>query len=109
MKPERTQDNIFPDPHHQPEQPEPRSLAAGWRAMAAPIAITRRYPYPNFSASVGFLQRIASVLDERQDRHCRVAAITLDHYGVTIALGSSADTGVSEAEMELAAALNQAA
>ncbi len=108
MKPERTQDNLLPDLPDRDQQPD--SHAEGWQADTTPIAITRRFPTPSFSAAVGYLLRITSVLDDASaDRHCRVSAITIDEGGVTIRIGSPATPGITETELELAAALTKAA
>ncbi len=100
MKPERIQgQSALVTPEHLRQQ---KQKIGNWEVDPTPNAITRHFPQPSFSASAAFLTKVAPQVDQ----HGRVSRITVDATGVTVRLGNAPATGVTEADLELATALN---
>ncbi len=100
MKPERIQNRMAPVTPERLHQ-QKREMA-DWQVDPTPNAIVRHFPQPSFSASAAFLTRAAKQVDQ----HGRVPFVTVDATGVTVRLGNPPATGVTEADLELATALN---
>ena len=99
MKPERVQGRgvaVTPDLLHEAN----RSLR-DWQVDPTPNAITRHFPQPNFASSVSFLQKLGDLVET----HGTVPYVTVSRTRVTVRLGNPPETGVGQAELELAAAL----
>ena len=99
LKPERIQDRSLPvTPEHlQGQQGE----IGDWQVDTTPNAIFRHFPQPSFSASAAFLTEAVPMIEE----HGRAPYVFVDATGVTVRLGNAPHTGVTEADLELAAAL----
>ncbi len=97
LKPERIQDRSMP------VTPEllRESEIGDWQVDSTPNAIYRHFPQPSFSASVGFLTEAAAEVE----KYGRVPFVMVDATGVTVRLGNAPQSGVTEADLDLAAAL----
>ena len=99
LKPERIQDRLLPvTPEHLREK---QGEIGDWAVDPAPNAITRHFPQPSFSASAGFLMKAAVEIE----RHGRALYAFVDAGGVTVRLGNPPQSGVTDADLDLAAAL----
>lgn len=76
-----------------------------WTVDPTPNAITRHFGQPSFAASAAFIARVAELVD----KHGRVPHVWIDDAGVTVRLGNAPDTGVTEADLEIADSLTSAA
>ncbi len=109
MKPERIQS---PARAVTPERLRQQKREIGeWQVDPTPNAITRHFPQPSFSASAAFLTKVAPQVD----KHGRMPHVTVGATGVTVRLGNppapsvcapEGRPGVTEADLELAAAFN---
>ncbi len=103
MKPERIQ---TPEAPIAPDLREQRPTEIdGWTVDPTPNAIIRHFAQPTFAAAVSFLTKVA----EEIDQHDRAPYIVIDGTGVTVRLGNPPASGVTECDLELAAALMKAA
>ena len=101
MRPERIQDRFQPVT---PERlQEKRGEIAGWEVDETPNAIQRHFPQPSFTAAADFVKKIAPAV-EKSGRPCFFHG---DVTGVTVRFGNAFHSGVTEADIELAKALNQ--
>ncbi len=100
LKAERVQDRSLPVT---PERLQDESHKIGdWQVDPTPNAIYRRFVQPSFSASAAFLVQAAAAIET----HGRPAYAVVDATGVTVRLGNPPLTGVTEADVDLAAAIN---
>ncbi len=103
MKPERIQHRqtpVTPERLH-----ERRGEIRGWEVDSTPNAIQRHYPQPSFSASADFLKKVAP----KVEKSGRPFFFYGDATGVTVRLGNAPRSGVTEADVDLATAINQMA
>ncbi len=108
MKAERTQDNILPVPPDRRQRP--RREAEGWTVDTQTIAISRHFPFSDYTAAAVFLMQIARLIDQHDpEQDCPAAAITVDPTGLTIRLGNAPEVGVTAADFDLAEVLSKAA
>ncbi len=99
LKPERIQVQSLPvTPAHLRER---QNEIGGWEVDPTPNAISRHFPQPSFSASAAFLTEAAVEVE----KHGRVPFVTVDATGVTVRLGNPPRSGVTETDVDLAAAL----
>ncbi len=103
MKPERIQDRLQPVTPERLQQK--RGEINGWEVDTTPNAIYRHFPQPSFTASADFVQKIAPAVQKSG----RPFFFYGDATGVTVRLGNPVQTGVTEADLDLATALNQIA
>ena len=97
LKPERIQGQSEPIT---PERLlEERDQIGDWTVDRTPNAIYRHFPQPSFSASAAFVARIA----EAADKHGRSPHVVINATGVTVWLGNPPNSGVTEADLEMAA------
>ena len=100
MKPERIQGQLLPiDPERLREE---RDEMVHWEVDKTPNAIYRHFPQPSFAASVAFLEKVVPA----SQKHGRAPFFYGDATGVTVRLGNAPRTGVTEADLDLAADLN---
>ncbi len=100
MKPERIQGHqVLVTPERLREK---KREIAGWQVEETPNAIIRHFPQASFKASAAFLTKVAPKVEE----HGRASFAFVDATGVTVRLGSPPRSGVTETDLELAAALN---
>ncbi len=103
MKPERIQDR------RQPVTPErlqeKRGEINGWEVDTTPNAIYRHFPQPSFTASADFVKKIALAVEKSG----RPFFFFGDATGVTVRLGNAPNSGVMNADLDLATAVNQLA
>ncbi len=100
LKAERIQDRSLPVT---PERlREDSGKIGGWRVDTTPNAISRHFAQPSFSASAAFLTQAAVEIE----KHGRPAYAFVDASGVSVRLGNPPLSGVAEADVDLAAALN---
>ncbi len=100
MKPERIQDRMTPV---EPERLQAQNGKIGnWEVDPTPNAIFRHFPQPSFQASAAFLTKVAA----QAGKHGRAPYAIVDATGVTVRLGNALHTGVTEADLDLAAALS---
>ncbi len=103
MKPERIQGRLTPaTPEHLQER---RGEIRGWEVDETPNAIERHFPQPSFSAAADFLKKVAP----KVEKSGRPFFFFGDATGVTVRLGNPPDSGVTEADVDLATAINQMA
>ena len=99
LKPERIQDRLLPvTPDHLREQ---QDEIGDWQVDTTPNAIFRHFPQPSFAASAAFLMKAVPQID----KHGRAPFVFVDASGVTVRLGNPPRSGVTEADLDLAAAL----
>ncbi len=108
MKPERIQDRMPVTPERLQEQ---NGKIGDWQVDTTPNAIFRHFPQSSFQASAAFLMKAAA----QADKHGRAPFAFVDASGVTVRLGNAPVvpfaplrgdvTGVTEADLDLAAAL----
>ena len=99
LKPERIQDRSLPiTPEHLQEK---KGEIGDWKVDATPNAIYRHFPQPSFSASAAFLSKAVPQIE----KHGRAPFVFVDATGVTVRLGGPPRSGVTDADLELAAAL----
>ncbi len=98
LKPERIQgtERVTPERLH-----EQQGEIGGWTVDPTPNAIYRHFPQPSFSASAAFLMEVAAHAEE----HDRVPFAQVDATGVTVRLGNAPASGVTAADLDLAATL----
>ncbi len=73
-----------------------------WTVDPTPNAIYRHFPQPSFAASVALLTKVA----EKVAKHGRVPYAVIDATGVTVRFGNPPNSGVTETDLEMAAAVN---
>ncbi len=99
LKAERIQDRLLPVT---PERLQKENDGLGnWQVDPTPNAISRHFPQPSFAASAAFLMKAAA----HAEKHGRVPYVFVDATGVTVQLGNAPMSGVTEADLDLAAAL----
>ncbi len=109
MKPERIQGPMAPV---DPERLQALNTRIGnWELDPTPSAISRQFPQPSFQASAAFLTKVAAQAEKKG----RSPYAFVDATGVTVRLGNApvvvafaplrGDVGVTEADLDLAAAL----
>ena len=98
MKAERVQ---FRSPAVTPDRLRKAKLDDGWEVDSTPNAITRHFPQPGFSASAAFLTKVA----KQADKHDRAPFAVVSETGVTVRLGSSPESCVTETDLALALAI----
>ncbi len=99
LKAERVQGRDLPvTPEHLQEQ---NGEIGDWQVDTTPNAIFRHFPQPSFADSAAFITRAASEIE----KHGRDAFIYVDATGVTVRLGNPPLSGVTGADLDLAAAL----
>ncbi|MCP4202875.1 MAG: hypothetical protein GY769_13205 [bacterium] len=99
LKPERIQDRLLPVT---PERLQEKQTEIGyWQVDPTPNAISRHFPQSSFSASAAFLTRVAVAIE----KHGRQPFAFVDATGVTVRLGNAPQSGVTEADLDVAAAL----
>jgi pterin-4a-carbinolamine dehydratase len=99
LKPERIQDRTLPvTPEHLQEK---KREIGDWQVDATPNAMYRHFPQPSFSASAAFLTKAVPQIE----KHDRAPFVFVDATGVTVRLGNAPHSGVTEADLDLAAAL----
>ena len=102
MKAERVQ---FRSPAVTPDRLQTTKLDDGWEVDLTPNAITRHFPQPSFSASAAFVMKAAKLVE----KHGRVPFVVISEAGVTVRLGNPPQSGVTEADLDLAAAIARVA
>ncbi len=103
MKPERIQGRFTPVT---PERlHERRGEIKGWEVDETPNAIERHFPQASFTASAAFLNKVA----RKAEKSGRELFAFVDAAGVTVRLGNAPNSGVTEGDLELAAAVNSIA
>ncbi len=103
MKPERIQGRRMPVT---PERLQQKHVEIrGWEVDATPNAIERHFPQPSFQASADFLKKVASNVEKSGRTPFFYGGAT----GVTVRLGNPPNSGVTEADVDLAMALNSIA
>ncbi len=99
LKAERVQGRLAPVT---PERLRERNGEIGdWTVDPTPNAIFRHFPQQSFSASAAFLMKAAA----HAEKHGREPFAFVDAAGVTVRLGNAPQSGVTEADLDLAAAL----
>ncbi len=99
LKPERIQDRQLPVT---PERLRDRNgESANWRVDPTPNAIYRHFPQSSFQDSAAFLLKVGGAAD----KHGRELFAYVDATGVTVRLGNAPQSGVTEADLDLAAAI----
>ncbi len=99
LKPERIQgQSVTVTPERLQEQ---RGEIGDWTVDPTPNAIYRHFPHSGFSASVAFLMKAAA----HAEKYGREPFAVVDASGVTVRLGNAPQSGVTETDLELAAAL----
>ena len=103
LKAERVQVRLLPVP---PERlRNPQGELSNWQVDSTPNAITRHFPQSSFSASAAFLIKVGT----QAAKHGRQPFAFIDATGVTVRLGNPPQSGVTEADIELADALSKIA
>ncbi len=100
LKPERIQDRMLPVT---PERlRNPKGEIGKWQVDPTPNAISRHFPQSSFSASAAFLMKVGA----HAEKHGRVPFAVVDATGVTVRFGNPPQSGFTEADLDLAAAIN---
>ncbi len=103
LKAERVQDRLLPvDPER---LRNPQGEIGNWQVDTTPNAISRHFPRPSFSASAVFLMKVGG----QAAKHGRQPFAYVDATGVTLRLGNGPLSGVTEADLDLAAELGKIA
>ncbi len=99
LKPERIQAPRLPvTPERLQEQ---NGKIGNWQVDATPNAIYRHFPQSSFQDSAAFLMKVGGAAD----KHGRELFAYVDATGVTVRLGNAPQSGVTEADLDLAAAI----
>ncbi len=85
-----------------PDRLRKHAASDDWQVDPTPNAIVRHFPQPSFQASAAFLMEVAG----HAEKHGRVPFVYVDASGVTVQLGNAPQSGVIEADLDLAADLN---
>lgn len=97
LKPERIQGQLVT-----PDRLRPHGASADWQVDETPNAIARHFPQPSFQSSAAFLMQVAG----HAEKHGRTPFAVVDASGVTVRLGNPPMSGVTEADLGLAGAID---
>ncbi len=106
MKPERIQDRSLPgDTPMTLERIRNRAIESGFDLLQAPVAIQKRYRHADFDAAVSF---VASDVRHVAGEHGLTPKVEIDGGDVVVTLGIPIPGLLSEADFDVADALQQA-